>query len=179
METLTIANGSLGPSGLQAFSLFCFFLLFLRPPLSPSVGALSLKTIRNWFLPSSEVKHSTHQEYFRTYKESVSVIVLESVSLKLWTNWCYVFFFKVFAVVLLLSIKAVREGGDLLVQQPNPSHTPLTDNRGGTEEPISATFLINLFYVLLHWQFGIRLSKQHSSAKVLKMANVYQIFPTN
>lgn len=44
-KTQTMTNGSLGPSGLQASSFFCFFLLFCRLPLSSSVSFLSLKDI--------------------------------------------------------------------------------------------------------------------------------------
>lgn len=115
----TKAIGSLCPSGLQASSFFCFFLLFLTRSLSASVGFFSLKY---------QVMHITYFQYISNepcWKQRSGTYVLESVivdkckSRTLRVNWVVLF-------PVLISASSEGRSGSASVTQPN-SH-PATDN---------------------------------------------------
>lgn len=122
-----MANGSLGPCGLQASSPFFFFLLFLKLLFLSSGSFSSLKDIFNAVYSSVlntetlDVQLMENRIYCCTYYFD-SAIVSKCDSLKLRVTGGVLWFFH------LLSLQAVR-GGGRTPQLPNPAPTQWIDNR--------------------------------------------------
>ena len=129
-KTQTMANGSLGPSGFQATSPFCFFLLFLRLPLSPSLRFFPLKYISRTEVPANSSTFNTVNSnswiIFKAKSLSVLTKALNqslSVSVTLWScGWTGVCFLDICGCSALISLNS--EGRSDGINNPTLPNQP-------------------------------------------------------